>query len=98
MLLFRYLATSRMFTRVLSECWRPLHLVFGEYYFLIASKFGADRRVMGIALADEPLQEWSGFFCLHRTIYTLGAPWIKSAAAELGQLCICTSNPCIASA
>ena len=38
------------------------------------------------------------FFCLHQTIYTLGALWIKSAEAGSGQLCICTSNPCIASA
>ena len=69
MLLLRYLATSRMFTRVLSECWRPLHLVFGGYYFFIASKIGADRRVMGIALAIEPLQGWSGFFvCTKRFI------------------------------
>ena len=89
-MLLRYLATSRMFTRVLSECWRPLHLVFGRYYFFIASKIGADRRVMGIALAIEPLQGWSGFFCLHQTIYTLGALWIKSAEAGSGQLCICT--------
>ena len=56
----------------------------------IASKIGADRRVMGIALAIEPLQGWSGFFCLHQTIYTLGALWIKSAEAGSGQLCICT--------
>jgi hypothetical protein len=43
--------------------------VFGEYYFFIASKTGADRRVMGIALADEPLQRWSGFFvCTERFI------------------------------
>jgi hypothetical protein len=68
-MLLRYLATSRMFTRVLSECWRPLHLVFGGYYFFIASKIGADRRVMGIALAIEPLQGWSGFFvCTRRFI------------------------------
>ena len=68
-MLLRYLATSRMFTRVLSECWRPLHLVFGGYYFFIASKIGADRRVMGIALAIEPLQGWSGFFvCTDRFI------------------------------
>ena len=60
-MLLCYLAISRMFTRVLSECWRPLHLVFGGYYFFIASKIGADRRVMGIALAIEPLQGWSGF-------------------------------------
>ena len=71
MLLLRYLATSRMFTRVLSECWRPLHLVFGGYYFFIASKIGADRRVMGIALAIEPLQGWSGFFSAPDDLY----PW-----------------------
>ena len=57
--------------------------------FSIALKIGADRRVMGIALAIEPLQGWSGFF-LHQTIYTLGALWIKSAEAGSGQLCICT--------
>ena len=35
----------------------------------IASKIGADRRVMGIALAIEPLQGWSGFFvCTERFI------------------------------
>ena len=33
-------------------------------------------------------------FCLHQTIYTLGVLWIKPAAAGLGQLCICTCNPC----
>ena len=69
-------------------------MVFGGYYFFIASKVGADSRVMGIALAVEPLQGWSGFF-LHQTIYTLGALWIKSAEAGSGQLCICTSNPCM---
>ena len=69
MLLLRDLATSRMFTRVLSEWWRPLHLVFAEYYFFIASKIDADRRVMGIALAIKPLQGWSGFFvCTERFI------------------------------
>ena len=52
-----------------SQCCRPLHLVFGGYYFPIASKIGADRRVMGIALAIEPLQGWSGFFvCTERFI------------------------------
>ena len=66
--------------------------MFAEYYFFIASKIGADRRVMGIALAIEPLQGWSGFF-LHRTIYTLAAPWIKAAEALSGQLCICTYMP-----
>ena len=50
---------------------------------------------MGIALAIEPLQGWSGFFCLHQTIYTLGALGIKSAEAGSGQLCICTCNPCL---
>ena len=34
-------------------------------------------------------------FCLHQTIYTLGASWIKPVAAESGQLYICTCNPCI---
>ena len=43
--------------------------MFGGYYFFIASKIGADRRVMGIALAIEPLQGWSGFFvCTERFI------------------------------
>ena len=37
------------------------------------------------------------FFCLHQTIYTLGALWIKSAEAGSGQLCICTSTPCLES-
>ena len=69
--------------------------MFGGYYFSIASKIGADRRVMGIALAIEPLQGRSGFFCLHRTIYTLGALRIKSAEAGSGQLCICTYVPCV---
>ena len=36
-------------------------------------------------------------FCLHRTIYTLGAQWIKFAAAGSGQLCICTCSPCLKS-
>ena len=36
-------------------------------------------------------------FCLHRTIYTFGALWIKSAEAGSGQLCICTCNPCLES-
>ena len=58
--------------------------------FFIASKIGADRRVMGIALAIEPLEGMERFFCLHQTIYTLGALWIKSAEAGSGQLCICT--------
>jgi len=33
-------------------------------------------------------------FCLHRTIYTLGVLWIKPGGVGLGQLCICTCNPC----
>ncbi|AHF63310.1 hypothetical protein Syncc8109_0933 [Synechococcus sp. WH 8109] len=33
------------------------------------------------------------FFFLHRTIYTLGDPWIKSAEAGSGQLCVCTCDP-----
>ena len=37
------------------------------------------------------------FFCLHQTIYTLGALWIKSAEAGSGQLCICTCTPCLES-
>ena len=49
---------------------------------------------MGIALAIEPPQRW-GDFCLHRTIYTLGATWIKPAAAGSGQLFICTFKPCL---
>jgi len=57
-----------------------------------ASKIGADRRVMGIALAIEPLQGWSGFLSAPHD-YTLGALWIKSAAAGSGQLCICTFMP-----
>ena len=68
-MLLRCLATSRMFTRVLGECWRPLHLVFGGYYFFIASKIGADRWVMGIALAIEPLQAWSGFLSAPDDLY-----------------------------
>ena len=95
MLLLRYLAISRMFTRVLSECWRPLHLVFGEYYFFIESKIGADSRVMGIALAIEPLQGWSVFFvCTERFI-----PLVLCGSSPLrldpGQLCICTYVPCV---
>ena len=84
-MLLRYLATSRMFTRVLSECWRPLHLVFGGYYFFIASKIGADRRVMGIALAIEPLQGWSGFLSAPNDLYPwcpvdqVRCGWIRSA-------------------
>ena len=68
-------------------CW--VSIVF------IASRIGADRRVMGIALAIEPPQRWGGFFFLHRTIYTLGDSWIKPVAAGSGQLCICTCNPCL---
>ena len=71
--------------------------MFGGYYFFIASKIGADRRVMGIASAFEAASKMGRFFCLHRTIYTLGALWIKSAEAGSGQLCICTCNPCFES-
>ena len=60
----------------------------------VALKTGADRRVMGIALAMETAPRMGWFFCLHRTIYTLGVLWIKPAAAGLGQLCICTCHPC----
>ena len=52
---------------------------------------------MGIASAVETAPGRSGFFCLHRTIYTLGALWIKSAEAGSGQLCICTCTPCLES-
>jgi len=45
--------------------------VFGGYYFFIASKIGADRRVMGIALAIEPLQGWRGFLSAPDDLY----PW-----------------------
>jgi len=45
--------------------------VFAEYYFFIASEIGADRRVMGIALAIEPLQGWSGFLSAPNDLY----PW-----------------------
>ena len=41
-----------IFTRVLSDCCRPLHMACDWYYFL-GIKAGADRRVMGIATADE---------------------------------------------
>ena len=85
MLLLRYLATSRMFTRVLSEYWRLLHLVLGEYYFFIASKIGADSRVMGIALATEPPQGWGGFLSAPNDLYPwrlvdqARCAWIRSA-------------------
>ncbi|QNJ11781.1 hypothetical protein SynM161_01662 [Synechococcus sp. M16.1] len=45
--------------------------MFGGYDLLIASKTGADRRVMGIALADEPLQGWSDFLSAPNDLY----PW-----------------------
>ena len=58
---------------------------------------GADRRVMGIALAIEPLQEWGGFFvCTERFI-----PMVLGGSSPLrldpGQLCICTCTPCLES-
>ena len=68
--------------------------MFGEYYFFIASTIGADRRVMGIALAIGRSRD-GAVFCLHQTIYTLGASWIKPAVAGSGQLYICTCNPCM---
>ena len=39
--------------QVLSDYCRPLHMACDWYYFFRASKVGADRRVMGIATADE---------------------------------------------
>ena len=65
-----------------------------EYYFFIASKIGADSRVMGIATAVETAPGMGRFFCLHRTIYTLGVCLIKATAAGCGQLLICTRRPC----
>ena len=65
-------------------------MVSGGYYFFIASKSGADRRVMGIALAIETAPRVGWFFCLHLTIYTLGVLWIKPTAAGLGS---CASAP-----
>ena len=83
MLLLLALASLRMFTRVVSGCKRPLHLVFGEYYF--GSRIGSDSRVMGIALAIEPLQGWGGFLSAPNDLY-LWCPvdqvhggWIRSA-------------------
>jgi len=77
--LFLAVATSlRMFIRVLSDSCRQLHLVSDEYYFFIASKIGADCRVMGIATADETAPNKGRFFRLHRTIYTLGVFLIKA--------------------
>ena len=65
-------ALSGHFTHVrqsLKSVLSPLHLVFGGYYFSIASKIGADRRVMGIALAIKPLQGWSGFLSAPNDLY-----------------------------
>ena len=59
--------------------------MFGGYYFSIASKIGADRRVMGIALAIEPLQGWSGFLSAPNVLYPwcpvdqVRCGWIRSA-------------------
>jgi len=44
-------------------CW--VSIVF------IASRIGADRRVMGIALAIEPPQRWGGFLSAPNDLY----PW-----------------------
>ena len=84
----------RMFIRVLSDSCCQLHLVSDEYYFFIASKIGADCRVMGIATADETAPNKGRFFRLHRTIYTLGVFLIKALAAGCGQLLICTCSSC----
>ena len=59
--------------------------MFGGYYFFIASKTGADRQVMGIAFADEPLQGWSGFLSAPNDLYPwcpvdqVRCGWIRSA-------------------
>ncbi len=59
----------RIFIRVLSDCCRLLHLGPDEYYFCIAPKFDADRRVMGIATAFETAPEMERFFvCTERFI------------------------------
>ena len=59
----------RIFIRLLSDCCRLLHLGPDEYYFFIASKSGADRRVMGIATAFETAPEMERFFvCTERFI------------------------------
>ena len=50
---------------------------------------------MGIASAVETAPDSERFFCLHRTIYTLGVLWIKPVAAGSGQLFICTCRPCL---
>ena len=85
----------RIFIRVLSDCCHPLHLECDEYYFFIASKSGAESRVMGIATAVETVPFAGRFFCLHQTIYTLGGPLIKAVIAGSGHLFICTCNPCL---
>ena len=84
------LTSLRTFIRVLSDCCYPLHLGSDEYCLHIASNTGAESRVMGIASAVETAPRLERFFCLHRTIYTLGVLWIKPAAAGSGQLFICT--------
>mgnify|MGYP007000311447 CR=1 len=41
-----------------------------EYYSSIASRSGADSRVMGIATAFRTTPYLGWFFCLHQAIYT----------------------------
>jgi hypothetical protein len=55
-------------------------MVFGGYYFFIASKIGADRRVMGIALAMETAPSMGRFFvCTERFI-----PLVSCGSSPVG--------------
>jgi hypothetical protein len=55
-------------------------MVFGGYYFFIASKIGADRRVMGIALAMETAPNMGRFFvCTERFI-----PLVSCGSSPVG--------------
>jgi len=51
-------------------------MVYG-YYSAIASRFGADSRVMGIASAFGTTPDMGWFFCLHQTFYTYPVLVIK---------------------
>ena len=63
-------ALLRTFIRVLSDCCLTLHLGSYKYYFVIASRNGAEGRVMGIASAVETAPSLERFFsiCTERFI------------------------------
>ena len=68
--------------------------MFGEYCFFVASRIGADCRVMGIALAVEPLQVWGGFFvCTKRFIPSVSR---GSSPRRLDQVSSASAPVCLA--